>query len=151
MSQSTKIIAGDAEYTPWVWLDAFGGCVRARDYVGARKLFVRDAHGFGTVVITAKTRARLERMQWARVWPVTSGFRFERAGARVLMSGDQTQATVMVTWKACNRAAPEKLVFDRRGRATIVLTRKVAGDPWRAEHTHFSFNPESSLKMSQDS
>lgn len=151
MPKKAKIPVKDTKCTPWFWLEAFADCVRARDYAGARKLFARDAHGFGTVVKAADTRAQLERSQWAKVWPVTSGFRFERAGAHILMSADQTQATVMVTWKACNQASPAKLVFDRRGRATVVLTRTKPNDPWRAEHTHFSFNPESSRKMSRDS
>ena len=50
-----------------------------------------------------------------------------------------------------NLGYPAKLVFDRRGRATVVLTRRRAGDSWRAEHTHFSFIPGSSRKKSQDS
>lgn len=151
MPKPPKNLAEEPECTPWGWLEVFAGCVRARDYAGARKLFARDAHGFGTVVKMAGTRAGLERSQWAKVWPVTSGFRFERAQARILMSADRTQATVMAMWKACNQAAPQKPVFDRRGRATVVLTRVKPDDPWRAEHTHFSFHPESSRKMSRDS
>ena len=136
-------IARGHERALWLWMEAFSACVRARDFEGARQLFVRDSHGFGTLVKVVNTCARLERMQWAKVWPVTSGFRFERAGARMLVSADQTQAVLVATWKACNQAAPKRMVFDRRGRATVVLRRAGPEVPWKAEHTHFSFDPES--------
>ncbi|MBC8041621.1 MAG: nuclear transport factor 2 family protein [Opitutaceae bacterium] len=126
------------------WLDAFSACVRARDYEGARKLFSRDAHGFGTVVKAAGTRARLERMQWVKVWPMTAGFRFEWSGARMTVSADGSLAVIMVTWKACNHPSPKRLVFDRHGRATVVLRRTGPDKPWLAEHTHFSFDPVAS-------
>lgn len=132
-------------------MEGFAACVRARDYEGARKLFGRDAHGFGTVVKEAGTRARLERTQWAKVWPVTAGFRFERTGARMLVSADETQAVILVRWKVCNQPVPKRLVFNRHGRATVVLRRSAADEPWRAEHTHFSYNPASALNKSRDS
>lgn len=146
MPEKKSAVAGGPECTLWLWLDDFSACVRARDYARARRLFARDAHGFGTAVKAAGSRARLEKMQWARVWPVTSGFCFERAGARIIVSADQAQAVVMVMWKACNQAAPKRLVFDRQGRATVVLRRRRADAPWLAEHTHFSFDPANSMK-----
>ncbi len=123
------------------WLEAFAGCVRARDFAGGRVLFAKDAHGFGTVVRVAATRAGLEKDQWGWVWPRTSGFRFERKGARVELGEGGLTAVAMVTWKACNQAAPKKVVFDRRGRATILLRRDSVDTPWVARHTHFSFDP----------
>lgn len=126
------------------WLSAFAACVRERDFAGGRSLFAADAHGFGTVMRVAAARAKLEKEQWGRVWPRTSGFRFERTGARVEAGEDGLLAVVMVTWKACNDAAPKRVVFDRRGRATIVLRRERRDAPWMARHTHFSFDPPAS-------
>lgn len=125
----------------WSWLEGFASCVRERDFKGGRAMFAVDAHGFGTVVRTGASRAKLEREQWGWVWPRTSGFRFERRGARVEAGADGLMAVAMVTWKACNQAAPKKVVFDRRGRATILLCREKLDTPWVARHTHFSFDP----------
>lgn len=125
----------------WAWLEAFAGCVRERDFAGARAMFAADAHGFGTVVRVAESRAKLEKDQWGRVWPRTSGFRFERAGARVEIGEDGRFAVAMVTWKACDQPAPKRVIFDRRGRATIMLCRVSRDAPWVARHTHFSFDP----------
>lgn len=123
------------------WLDAFAARVRARDFAGGRALFAREAHGFGTVARVVRSLDALEREQWSRVWPVTSGFRFERRGLRIEASPDGLLAVAMATWKACNRPSPARTVFDRRGRATVVLRRAGAAAPWIAEHTHFSFDP----------
>jgi hypothetical protein len=125
----------------WAWLDAFASCVRRRDFEGGRALFAADAQGFGTVVRTASSRSKLEKGQWRWVWPRTSGFRFERSGARVECDDGGLFAVVMVTWKACNQASPQRVVFDRRGRATILLRREKTDTPWFARHTHFSFDP----------
>ncbi len=151
MFQQTNPSAVDHKPAFWLWLDAFSACVRARDYAAARKLFVRNTHGFGTVVKEADTRARLERMQWAKVWPATAGFRFERIGARMTISEDKSLAVAMVTWKACNHPSPKRMVFDRHGRATVVLRRTGPGGPWLAEHTHFSFNPGPACNKSRGS
>lgn len=129
------------EASVWDWLDAFASCVRGRDFAGGRALFAADTHGFGTVVRTAASRAKLETGQWRWVWPRTSGFRFERSGARVECDASGLFAVVMVRWKACNQVAPRRMVFDRRGRATILLRRDSADAPWIARHTHFSFDP----------
>jgi hypothetical protein len=130
----------------WPWLDGFARCVRERDFDGGRALFAPDAHGFGTVVRVAGARAKLEKEQWGWVWPRTSGFRFERRGARVEIADDGLWAVAMVTWKACNKEAPRRMVFDRRGRATIVLRRTGPDAPWIARHTHFSFDPPARTK-----
>ncbi len=133
----------DKDASVWAWMDAFAACVRTRDFEGGRKLFAPDAHGFGTVVRTAGSRAKLETGQWRWVWPRTSGFRFERRGSRVERDAGGLFAVVMATWKACNQAAPKRMVFDRRGRATIFLRRESPDTPWVARHTHFSFDPPS--------
>jgi len=125
----------------WSWLDAFAACVRGRDFAGGRALFAADTHGFGTVVRTASSRAKLETGQWRWVWPRTSGFRFERSGARVECDASGLFVVVMVTWKACNQVAPRRMVFDRLGRATILLRRETLETAWVARHTHFSFDP----------
>lgn len=126
-----------------VWLEQFAACVRERDFPGARLLFAQDTHSFGTVERSMDSRAKLERAQWVRVWPRTSGFCFIRTGLRVVMSGDGGQAVVMARWKACNDPAPARPVYDRRGRATVVLCRTGAPGGWVAKHTHFSFDPQS--------
>lgn len=100
-------------------------------------MFAADAHGFGTMVRVAASRVKLEREQWGWVWPRTSGFRFERRGVRVERDAGGLFAVVMVTWKARNQAAPKKVVFDRRGRATIFLCREKVNTPWIARHSHF--------------
>lgn len=136
----------EAVESAWRWLDAFAACVRERDFAGGRALFAPDAHGFGTIVRVSTARAKLEKKQWGRVWPRTSGFRFERARARLEIAEDGLMVVAMVTWKACNQAAPKRVVFDRRGRATIVLRRAGENAPWIARHSHFSFDPPARTK-----
>lgn len=124
----------------WRWLAVFAEKVRGRDFEGGKKLFTDDCHGFGTVVAQAEDRATLVSRQWGYVWPRTSGFVFIRAGARVVLSADGSQAVAVVRWKACNQPAPVRRVYDRRGRATVVLILERTG-AWKAAHTHFSFDP----------
>jgi ketosteroid isomerase-like protein len=140
--RENKTIRGEIDR----WLEAFADCVRSRDFARARGLFARDTHGFGTVERSMESLARLERAQWARVWPRTSGFCFLRTGMRVAVSGDGGQAVVMARWKACNDPAPARPVYDRRGRATVLLRRTGAARGWVAQHTHFSFDPQSVAK-----
>lgn len=140
--KTSKTSAGNAvESTVWDWLEDFAGNVRSRDFVRARVLFHRDALGFGTVARVANGRAEIEKGQWRRVWTRTSGFRFVRAGSRIELSDDGLLAVVMAEWRACNQAAPKRMVLDRRGRATIVLRRMEVNGTWLAHHTHFSFGP----------
>jgi hypothetical protein len=147
--RTTNNVPGAAiQGSVWSWLERFAECVRERDFAGGRALFAVDAHGFGTVVRAWASRAKLEREQWGWVWPRTSGFRFERRGARVECDADGLFAVAMVSWKACNQTAPKKMVFDRRGRATIFLRRETVDTPWVARHSHFSFDPPPRSRVS---
>jgi ketosteroid isomerase-like protein len=137
--RKNKTIQGEID----MWLDDFAVCVRGRDFSRARGLFARDTHGFGTVERSMDSRVKLERAQWARVWPRTSGFCFLRTGLRMVVSGDGGHVVVMARWKACNDPSPVRPVYDRRGRATVVLRRTGAAGGWVAQHTHFSFDPQS--------
>jgi ketosteroid isomerase-like protein len=119
------------------WLERFAGYVRDVDYAAARELFHPDILAFGTHRDIIAGLASWQATQWDNVWPRTSDFRFDTEAARVLVSSDNTMASVVVTWTSTGYHQ-DGTPFDRPGRATLVFTRHDRG--WLCTHSHMSLN-----------
>ena len=107
------------------WLERFSGYVREVDYAAARPLFHPDVLAFGTHRDVIPGLAAWQATQWDNVWPKTSDFRFDTAAARVLVSADNTMATVVVPWTSTGYHQ-DGTTFDRPGRATMVSASRTA-------------------------
>lgn len=119
------------------WLERFSGYVREVDYAAARPLFHPDILAFGTHRDIISGLVTWQNTQWDNVWPKTSDFRFETDTSRVLVSADNTMATVVVSWTSTGYAQDGK-PFDRPGRATMVFHNDGGG--WLCTHSHMSLN-----------
>jgi len=119
------------------WLETFAGYVREVDYASARPLFHSDVLAFGTHRDIISGLASWQTTQWDNVWPKTSDFRFDTENARVLVSKDNTMATVVVSWTSTGYQ-PDGATFDRPGRATMVFHRHDGA--WLCTHSHMSLN-----------
>src|SRR5438105_1162121 len=119
------------------WLERFSGYVREVDYAAARPLFHPDLLAFGTHRDIIEGLAAWQATQWDNVWPKTSDFRFDTSAARVLVSSDNTMATVIVPW-ASTGYHQDGSTFERPGRATMIFQR--GGDLWLCTHSHMSLN-----------
>jgi ketosteroid isomerase-like protein len=119
------------------WLERFSGYVREVDYASARPLFHPDILAFGTHRDIISGLASWQATQWDNVWPRTSDFRFDTNSARVLVSSDNTMATVIVTWTSTGHAQ-DGTPFDRPGRATMVFHKHDGA--WLCTHSHMSLN-----------
>jgi len=119
------------------WLDRFSGFVRDVDYAAARQLFHPDVLAFGTHRDVIAGLATWQASQWDNVWPKTSDFRFDVAAARILVSADDTMATVVAPWTSTGYHQ-DGSPFERPGRATMVFN-KLNGD-WLCTHSHMSLN-----------
>ena len=119
------------------WLETFAGYVREVDYASARPLFHSDVLAFGTHRDIISGLASWQTTQWDNVWPKTSDFRFDTENARVLVSKDNTMATVVVSWTSTGYQ-PDGVTFDRPGRATMVFHRHDGA--WLCTHSHMSLN-----------
>ena len=119
------------------WLETFSGYVRDVDYAAARPLFHPDALAFGTHRDIISGLAAWQSTQWDNVWPKTSDFRFDTAITRVLVSSDETMATVIAPWTSTGYSQ-DGTPFDRPGRATMIF-QKVDG-AWLCTHSHMSLN-----------
>jgi ketosteroid isomerase-like protein len=129
----------DAATRAWFleWLETFSAYVRAVDYQSARPLFHPDILAFGTHRDVLPSLDAWVNTQWDNVWPKTDDFRFDLAGAHVLVSDDGGTAVVIATWTSTG-FDPEGSPFDRPGRATIVF-HKFDGR-WLGVHSHLSLN-----------
>jgi ketosteroid isomerase-like protein len=119
------------------WLERFSGYVRDVDYAAARPLFHPDVLAFGTHRDVIPGLAAWQATQWDNVWPKTSDFRFDAGAARVLVSADNTMATVVVPWTSTGYNKHGS-TFDRPGRATMVFSK--LGGAWLCTHSHMSLN-----------
>ena len=111
--------------------------MRDVDYAAARPLFHPGILAFGTHRDIIEGLASWQTTQWDNVWPRTSDFRFDTDAARVLVSSDNTMATVIVTWTSTGYRQ-DGTTFDRPGRATLVFAKH--GDTWLCMHSHMSLN-----------
>jgi ketosteroid isomerase-like protein len=118
------------------WLERFAGYVREVDYAAAWPLFHPEVLAFGTHRDVIPGLAEWQATQWDNVWPKTSDFRFDADAARVLVSADNTMATVVVPWTSTGYH-PDGSTFDRPGRATLVFHND---GEWLCTHSHMSLN-----------
>jgi ketosteroid isomerase-like protein len=119
------------------WLERFAGYVREVDYAAARPLFHPDILAFGTHRDIISGLATWQATQWDNVWPKTSDFRFDTDAARILVSADNTMATVVVSWTSTGYTQ-NGAAFDRPGRATMVFHKN--DGVWLCTHSHMSLN-----------
>jgi len=119
------------------WLERFAGYVREVDYAAARPLFHPDILAFGTHRDVIPGLAAWQSTQWDNVWPRTSDFRFYTGAARILVSSDQTMATVVVPWTSTGYHQ-DGSAFERPGRATMVFHNE--NGAWLCTHSHMSLN-----------
>jgi ketosteroid isomerase-like protein len=119
------------------WLERFSAYVRDVDYAAARPLFHPDVLAFGTHRDVIPGLAAWQATQWDNVWPKTSDFRFDTPAARVLVSADNTMATVVVPWMSTGYHQ-DGTPFERPGRATMVFHREDGA--WLCTHSHMSLN-----------
>ena len=121
------------------WVAEWQALVRARDFDGARDLFDHEVLGFGTVADGVRGLDELVDRQWRATWPYIEDFTFELDAGRISIAPDGLLAYVATPWHSKGIRA-DGGVFDRGGRATIVLARKDVQEPWKAVHTHVSLN-----------
>lgn len=122
------------------WFAAWGQCVAAVDFDGARTLFDPAVVGFGTFKDVVSGLDALESGQWRTIWPAIENFRFDLDSLRVLTTDDGLMAVGIVIWNSDGFDDSGKR-FERPGRATVVLQRSSGNAPWRGMHTHFSLFP----------
>jgi len=119
------------------WLERFAGYVREVDYASARPLFHPDVLAFGTHRDVIAGLQSWQDTQWDNVWPKTSDFRFDTNAARILVSADNSMATVVVPWTSTGYQK-DGATFDRPGRASMVFNR--LDGKWLCTHSHMSLN-----------
>ena len=119
------------------WVAAWGAEVSAADIRSGRQRFDADLVAFGTHADVVVGREAVEAGQWAKIWPAIEDFAFVLDELRVRMSPDGLMAVAIVPWISTG-VDVEGNLFDRPGRATIVLEREATVDPWTGTHTHFS-------------
>jgi ketosteroid isomerase-like protein len=122
------------------WFATWAGYVRARDYTAARALFHAEVVGFGTRMHVVRGLDRLEAQQWRNVWPTIRDFTFVLDELHCEVSTDSCQAWAVVPWVSTG-LHEDGTSFDRPGRATVIFTRAMPAEPWRAIHTHISLAP----------
>lgn len=136
-SPSTGPAAGPPDPSVRDWVEAWGREVAAVDLTAGRARFRPDAVAFGTHADVVRGLDSLFEQQWSQIWPKITGFRFRTEHLVTLVSADGCQAVAIVGWDSTGYHADGE-PFDRPGRATIVLDRAAADEPWQCTHTHFS-------------
>ena len=119
------------------WFRRLSEHVRAVDFAGAHPLFADDMIAFGTFENFVTGRERVEAAQWRNVWPVTSGFRFREDDIRAIVSPDRLTAIGMAVFDSTGYRE-DGSAYERPGRTTVALSRRVVGEDWIAAHTHMS-------------
>jgi ketosteroid isomerase-like protein len=122
------------------WVAAWGAEVASVDMATARRRFDPEVVAFGTFAGVVHGIDALEDEQWRNIWPTIDGFAFRLDELVVLASADGCQAVAVVPWDSEGRG-PDGCVYDRPGRATVVLRRQSTDAPWFGVHTHFSLVP----------
>ena len=126
----------EQDVTLIAWLDRFAAAVRGRDLAAGKKLFADDVVAFGTIGVLLHGRDQLMTRQWSRVWPVTSGFRFDLDRAMCGSAGELAWAAAQWSSTAQRDSTP----YLRHGRASFVFRRERG--LWAAIHSHFSLDPD---------
>jgi hypothetical protein len=124
------------------WLVEFAEKIAKVDYAGASHLFSPAVFGFGTEADAYHSLEEWHQSQWRRVWPNTTGFRFELATLRTILSADRSLCCVACEWQS-DGIREDGSVFPRRGRSTVLLSSAGDGDArWIGVHSHFSLPPK---------
>ena len=118
------------------WFESLAEHVRQVDFAGARHLFAEDLIAFGTFTDFVTERGATEQAQWRNVWPHIDEFRW-RPDIRTIVSPDRLLATGMAIFDSTGYRR-DGTAYPRAGRATVVFTRQLVGEPWVARHTHMS-------------
>jgi ketosteroid isomerase-like protein len=129
------------------WFDALSKHCRAVDYEGARSIFAEDMIAFGTFTDFMIGRDLAEQKQWRNVWGTIRNFRYDLDKIEAIVSADRLTAVGMGVWQS-DGYHPNGDHFERPGRTTVTLGRKVVSDPFVATHTHMSLfrgTPEQSF------
>jgi ketosteroid isomerase-like protein len=121
------------------WLAQWQELIRAKDFEAAQELFDKKVIGFGTVADEVSGVDELVERQWRATWPFIQDFTFDLGNGRIDVATDGLLAYIATPWRSKGIRSNGE-VFDRGGRATIVLTRADSGAEWKAVHTHVSLN-----------
>jgi len=119
------------------WLQQWEDLINAADFEGARRLFSPDVVSFGTLVSFMTGLQELEIKQWRNVWPKIKDFKF--ADSKVFPAGGQMSAVVVTCRWQSKGLAPDGSWYDRKGRATLVLSDE--NGQFRCCHSHLSLDP----------
>jgi len=119
------------------WFDTLSKHCRAVDYAAARPIFAEDMIAFGTFTDFMIGRDLAEQKQWRNVWGTIRNFRYDLDKIEAIVSADRLMAIGMGVWQS-DGYHPNGDRFDRPGRTTVTLGRRVVGDPFVATHTHMS-------------
>lgn len=126
------------------WLEDFAQKIAKVDYAGASTLFSPHVFGFGTAAAAYHSLEEWHQSQWRRVWPNTTGFRFELRTLRTILSADKSLCCVACEWQS-DGIREGASMFLRRGRSTILLAPIAPrNSKWIGVHCHFSMTPEES-------
>lgn len=119
------------------WLRRWEELINAADYARARPLFSPDVVSFGTLAGSMTGLHELETRQWRKVWPTIRNFKF--ADPLMLPTGEPVHSVVIVSRWHSEGMAADGGWYDRKGRATLVLT--VENSLLRCCHSHLSMEP----------
>lgn len=119
------------------WFAQLADCVRAVDYEAAFPLFAEELVAFGTYDNFVIGREQVMEAQWKNVWPTIRDFRWRLEEVTAIVSPDRLAAAGLAVFES-EGFRRDSSRFDRRGRATVVLTRTEIGVDWVAKHTHMS-------------
>ncbi len=103
------------------WFSTLERCVRAVDYVTARRIFAPDVVSFGTRAEVVTGLDALQAQQWSGVWPVIEDFTFDLGQLHVVAAGEIAWAAVPWTSTGFDEAGG---AFSRPGRATVAFARR---------------------------
>jgi ketosteroid isomerase-like protein len=118
------------------WLEQWAKAIRDSDLSAGRKLFSKNASGFGTITNLTRDLDDLIERQWTEVWENTKDFDFDWCNLKIHRSPDGILTAVHALWSSVNMAGN-----CRDGRATIILLRTSEQEKWQCIHTHFSLRP----------
>ena len=110
------------------WFRELAEHVQAIDFAAARHLFTEDFVAFGTFTDFMIGRDLAENNQWRNVWPTIDSFVWRLDDAKALVSPDRLFAVGLAVWDSTGYH-PDGKPFDRKGRATVSLTRTKVDDP----------------------
>jgi ketosteroid isomerase-like protein len=119
------------------WLKQWERLINEVDFKGARPLFAESVVSFGTFAEVLHGLDQLEALQWRKVWPTITEFRFEKPDI-LTFKDDPGIATLVVLWRSKGKNKNGGW-YRRKGRATLVL--KDGKDGLRCIHSHLSMEP----------